>query len=142
MNARDIAVQYFRDHPLERDSVMKAYYAYHAPHFRITTRGHNFTNQFRHSKCQWCNRSREQVRWDGLPAHCQKRPELPEIEGAIRYEETRYMELLERAERIVPRIISKRGMSQDTIKYLYDTHGIDQETVERICESNHLPASA
>jgi len=128
------AFKYFEDHPSERDGVMKAYYAYHAPHFRLEPKGHNFGSALRESQCHWCGRSRETVRWDDLPAECCARPSLPDIEETIFSEEEKAFVLLERAVYDVPRLVSKLGMSGDTLAILHHTHGFDAETVSCIVD--------
>src|ERR1035438_5779503 len=81
--SRQIAHGYFAAHPEARDEVMKAYYAYNVPHFRLDSKAHNFLTAMRESACHWCGRTREQVRWDGQPPECAKRPPVPEIEDVI-----------------------------------------------------------
>ena len=86
---RPIVEKYFEEHPDAKDGVMKAWYAYHAPHFRVKMELplHNFTNSQRESKCVWCGRSREMVRHDELDARCQNRPkEIKSIQEVLRDE--------------------------------------------------------
>lgn len=129
---RQIANEYFDQHPEARDGVMKAYYAFHAGHFRLEAHGHNFLSASRQSKCAWCGRSREQVRYDDLPAQCQNRPDLPEVVDAIQSEEERTFALLTHAEKDVPRLVAKMGMSGDTLAILHHTYGYDPETVASV----------
>src|SRR5436190_6944174 len=100
MSALHICREYFREHPEAKDGVMKAYYAYHVAHFRCDPKGHNFTSGSHQSKCQWCQRSREMVRHDDLPAECQKRPanaDVP-IADVVLNEEQKTFALLAKAE--------------------------------------------
>lgn len=123
---RQIVDQYFSDHTEAKDGVMKAYYAYHAPHFRLTRDGHNFTSGSTGSKCSWCGRTRELVRWDDLPPECQNRPPDSDIAETVRTEEEKYFKLLEKAKVEVPKLI-KRGVG---LEQLYQTYGYDEETVK------------
>lgn len=125
---------YFRDHPDARDGVLKAYYAYHAPHFRCepTLPLHNFTNAARWSRCAWCGRSREEVRHDDQPAHCTRRPDLPTVTDVLRGEEVRALAMTERAARDVPAVLRKLGMTGEALAVLHHTYGHDPETVATI----------
>lgn len=129
-----IAHEYFAAHPEERDGVMKAYYAYNVPHFRDDPMAHNFPSSLRESRCVWCNRSRESVRWDEHPPECAARPQMPEIADVILGEEQKALALLKRAERDVPRLITKMGMSGETLAVLHHTHGYDAETVAGVLD--------
>lgn len=136
---RKLAEQYFEDHPQERDGVMKAYYAYHAGHFRTDPGAHNFTNGSRECCCVWCGRSREMVRHDDLPAQCQQRPPLEEIVDVILEEERKAFLLYEKAKTEVPKLVAKMGMSEETMKFLWETHGFDRETVESVINGANPP---
>jgi len=120
--------QYFRQHPEAKDGVVKAHYAYHALRSE-DIRSHEFASVLRGAPCLGCGRTRERVRWDDLPAHC-LRP-LPSLnaEGIIRGEELKALALLEKAEKTVPKIVAKLGMSGETLAVLYHTYGYDPETV-------------
>lgn len=126
---KQIAVRYFEEHPQARDGVMKAYYAYHANHFRLEPKGHNFTSGDRHSKCLWCGRSREMVRHDNLPPECLERPKVANIEDSILDEEVSALNLLSRAEKEVPNLLRKMGVSGKTLAVLHHTYGYPPETV-------------
>lgn len=129
---RSIVEKYFEGHPDAKDEVMKAYFAYHTQHIRDNPGAHNFTGPWRDCECQWCGRSRELVRWDDLPAQCQKRPELPDIADTIRGEEEKAFALLDKATREVPKLVAKLGMSGETLAVLHHTHGYDPETVDGV----------
>lgn len=116
---------------------MKAWYAYHAPHFRVMTEMplHNFTNGSRESKCVWCGRSREMVRHDELDARCQKRPkEIKSIKDVLREEEEHAMALADRAQKDVPKLVAKMGMTGETLAVLHHTYGHDPETVATVID--------
>ena len=132
--SRQIAREYFAAHPETRDGVMKAYHAYNVPHFRLDPKAHNFPTLLRESACQWCGRTREQVRWDELPPECAKRPPVPEIEDVILDEERKAFALLDRAEKEVPKLVAKLGMNGETLAVLHHTHGYDPETVASIVD--------
>lgn len=135
MSSKQIAIDYFAANPKAKDDVVKAYYAWHAPHGALTADGHMFSNEQRWSQCIWCQRSREQVRYDDLPAQCQHRPVQQPITNVVRSEEERYFALLATASRVVPKVIAQRGNSPDTFNYLHATHGFDREIVEEIINS-------
>ena len=127
-----VALCFRQSHPEFRESVLKAYYAYHAEHFRCVPQGHNFLNGSRESACSWCGRTREQVRWDELPPECADRPPMPDIEDTILSEEKKMWLLLDRAEKEVPALVAKHGMSGETLAMLYHTYGYDPETVASV----------
>ena len=132
---KEIAEKYFKENPKEKNDVIKAYYAFLAPHFRETElEVHNFTNGSRDAKCSWCHRTRENVRYDGLPGGCQKRPETKEIVNVIFDEEGKFQKLLKSAEQEIPKIIKKLGMSGETIAKLHHTYGYDLETVKTVVD--------
>lgn len=131
---RFIVTKYFEEHPEAKDGVMKAYYAYRAPHFRLEPKGHNFSNGARESKCSWCGRSRELVRHDDLPAECQKRPEMPDVADVIRGEEEAAHVLIGKAERDANKLVAKMGMSGETLAVLHHTYGHDPETVATVID--------
>lgn len=128
---RTIVTKYFEENPESKDGVMKAWYAYHAPHFRVMPglSLHNFTNGSRESKCVWCGRSRELVRHDEQPAQCGNRPVIREIKDVLHEEALHFFELLRRAETEVPKLLSKMGMSGETLAVLHHTYGHDPEIV-------------
>ena len=130
----NVAQAYFDQNPEAKDSVMKAYYAFHVRHFRDDGRSHNFPGTLRGSKCQWCGRSREDVRYDALPPECASRPAIPDIEESIMSEEERAFDLLDRAATGVPKLVERHGMSGKTLAMLHHTHGFDPETVSGIVD--------
>ena len=129
---KTIAESYFQANPSAKNEVEKAYFAYHTNHIRDNPGAHNFSGPWRDCECQWCGRSREIVRWDELPAQCQKRPELPDIEETIQNEEIKAFALVERARADVPKLVEKLGMSGETLAILHHTHGHDPETVDSV----------
>lgn len=136
MSARAIAEKYFQEHEAQKDEVVKAYFAYHTHHIRENDGAHNFEGPWKDCVCQWCGRSRMLVRWDDKPAQCQNRPMLPDAEETIKSEEHKAFALIKRAEKDVPYLIEKMGMSGDTLAILHHTHGYDPETVDSIA---HVP---
>lgn len=55
-----------------------------------------------------------------------------EIKNSIYVEEIKYLNLLKKADVIVPKIIKKMGLNDNTLDFLKETHGIDKEIVEII----------
>lgn len=129
---KKVVEKYFEENPEAKGEVMKAYFAYHTQHIRDSPRAHNFSGPWRECQCHWCGRSREQVRWDGLPAHCLHRPELPDISETIQNEAQKAFALLDKATREVPKLVAKLGMSGETLAVLHHTHGYDAETVDGV----------
>lgn len=126
-----IVEQYFKEHPEAKDGVMKAFYAYHEEDYLNNPKVHYFPSLLKASKCHFCGRRREDVRWDDLPPQCQKRPlnAFPDIGETLDGEETRANALYEKAKLHVPRLVKKMGMSGGTLATLHHTHGYDPETV-------------
>lgn len=131
---RKMADEFFEDNPSERDGVLKAFYAYHAPHFRIDPKSHYFLGELREAECQWCGRRREDVRHDDFPAPCLARPDLKGVDETIYSEEERAFELLDKAEAEVKRLVLRMGVSGETLAILHHTHGYDPETVASIID--------
>lgn len=134
MSAKEIAIGYFEDNPNQKEDVIKAYYAWHIPHFRIESDAHHFPGVLRASKCEWCGRTREDVRHDNLPAACQRRPDVPDVVGVIMEEERKAFHLLQSAPLQVHRVVSKHGMTGESLAILHHTHGYDPETVACIVD--------
>lgn len=57
---------------------------------------------------------------------------LETVAHTVRLEELSYLILVAQAHKIVTRVVKKRGWSEETIKFLKDTHGIDRELAEEI----------
>lgn len=133
------AKQYFESRPNEKDGVLKAYFAYHAGHFRTEPEGHNFTNSLKSSRCVWCNRSREDVRHDDLPPQCSERPNVPGIADVILDEEKRAFSLLEQSEKIVSRWFKDKPVTGKELAVLKQTCGIDGDLA---CEILNVRFSA
>ena len=134
MEPKELATKYFEEHPEEKDGVLKAWYAYHAPHFRVMPDMplHNFTSSQRWSKCQWCGRSREEVRHDDLSGRCAKHKILPEIKDVLHEEALSFFALTEKAKTFVPKFIEKNKLSGETLAILHHTHGHEPETVAMV----------
>lgn len=131
---RQLAMEFIQEHPETKDEILKAYYAYHAGHARLTPRGHNFSNGSRGSKCFWCGRSREMVRWDDITPYCLARPELDDIADVILKEEIRANELITQGERLIRKTLGKQGLSGKTLAILHHTHGYSPETVSAVVD--------
>ena len=134
MTPRQIAEDYFAARPAARDEVTKAYHARIVVHRTDHPGAHWFAGFSPGSVCRWCGRTRDLVRYDGLPAECASRPDdLPEVASVLMDEESRAFALYDRARAIVPAMIARHGMSGETLAMLHGTHGIDPETVDSIC---------
>jgi hypothetical protein len=127
---KELVYRYFREHPEKRDEVMKAYYAFHASHFRLEPKGHYFTSCLRESRCRFCDRSREDVRYDQRSPECDSRPLVPEIWDVVAQEEKKALILSQRASNEVPRLVKRFGLSEATFERLHSTYGYDREAVE------------
>ena len=67
MNTNEIAINYFEENPKEKDSVLKAWYAFHAGHYRTETLPvHRFSSSQRWSKCSQCGAGHQSQQWDWL----------------------------------------------------------------------------
>jgi hypothetical protein len=131
---KQIATDYFQAHPETKDGVMKAYYAYHAPHFRLDAKAHNFLGALKSSVCEWCKRTREDVRWDNLDPECASRPVLQGIQEVILSEEAKAFLLYESAKSIAPKVVEKLGLNGQTLAVLHHTHGCDPEIVASVID--------
>jgi hypothetical protein len=58
-----------------------------------------------------------------------------DVAGTIRREEERFLDLLNRAPRIVAKVIRKMGRTDAAFAFLKDTHGIDRDAAELILET-------
>lgn len=130
--------QYFSENSKLRDEVWKAIYAYHDP--VDLENAHEFPKYifpdgvdpfyqqlFRESKCIYCGRTREQVRWDELPHTCDPNIEIC-TEKILFDEEKQYFQLLEKAKIHIPQLLDKMGVSGETLSILHHTYGYDLET--------------
>ncbi len=118
------------ENPEAKDSVTKAMHAFNIVHFSEHPHAHNFPTTAKGAMCVWCGRTREGVRYDSLPARCANRPVLKSIQDTIRDEEVKAFSLLKKAEKDVPNLIKKMGMSGATLAYLKGTHGYGPDIVE------------
>lgn len=55
---------------------------------------------------------------------------LPDVAGIIQQEEKKYIDLLNRAGPIITKITKRRGKSEETKVFLFDTHGIPADVVD------------
>jgi hypothetical protein len=128
----NITTHYFEENPSAKYEVLKAAFAFHMD--RHESGAHAFSSSLRSSPCQWCGRSREEVRYDDLPPECTEHQEPPDIKGIIEREERAFMKLLARSEAHIPKLVSKMGLSGKTLAYLHHTHGYDQVCFEHVIE--------
>lgn len=127
----EIGIRYFEENPEDKDDVIKAYYAWHAEEHEPNA--HKFFSDSRNSPCILCGRTREQVRYDKLPAQCQSYRAI-DIKRTIQEEENKYLELLERGKKDIPKIIRKRGLNGKTLSMMHHTLGYDPEVVANYFE--------
>lgn len=133
----EIVNNYFNSvNPDAKDGVMRATFAYHFYHFRQHPKAHNFDGPWRDCRCEWCDMSREEVRWcEELPYECQKRPSsikddvVEEIKEVLLKEENTYASLLQRGEKFIPKFVNKHGLTGETLSILFHTHGYSPEVV-------------
>lgn len=100
---------------------------------------HRFGGSAPWTRCIHCDQTREELD-DWLQPElgnygykqCPKY-KVTDIKGTLYAEEVKFLKLLERAEKEVPRIIKKLGgMSGETLAILHHTHGYDPETVDGV----------
>ena len=120
---------YFQEGTKAHDDLEKAYYAFHIPHFRLDPGAHDFENEERSASCRWCGRSRQEVRWDVLPAECGDRPSVGEVAPTILAEETKYLALLSKAEIEIPKLVKDNKLTGDLLCKLQTTYGYDPDSV-------------
>ena len=132
-----IKERYNSDKKFQND-VKKAWYAYHAGHFRLHSDTHNFPTEQRESVCMWCGRSRETVRWDYAPPKCFNRPseEQLDVEAVIAKEEENFTFLMNRAETIIPKLLKRAKLDGKLLSDLHTTYGIYPEIVEFFIDGN------
>lgn len=137
---KEAALAWLGEHSESRDSLAKAYFAFHTHSFREHPNAHNFSNTSRQSKCFWCSRTREEVRYDSLKGECTKRPPDADVNIAdvILGEEQRFWTLIRRAETDVPKLVTKMGLSGETLAILHHTYGYDPECVGSVMEVPEL----
>lgn len=133
---REIAMDYFEQHPEAKAGVNAAHYAYHAR--ADEPGGHHFGDHwgdpdYRHRPCCWCGRTRWDVRYSEADPRCTGRPDA---EGIIRGEEERFIALLERAPETLRRFGPENptAMTGAELAVFQHTHGLVPETVEYAIE--------
>lgn len=109
------------------NSVKKATFAYHMKRGE-SPNAHYFLTGLRDSVCYLCGRTREQVRWDDLPAECSC-AKTYDIGGTILKEEESFEAVKNRAKKIAD---SSRveNMTGKNLCVLHHTHGIDPSILE------------
>lgn len=105
----------------------KEFHAYRTS-WQENIRAHKFLGKWSSSACEWCGRTRGEVRFDNLPPHCLERPErmplTPMNEDAWR--------VLDRACKIVLPILRKRELTPQLLVVLHRTLGFPMEVVATI----------
>lgn len=141
---KKIVQQYHQEHPELQDSVLKAWYAWLAPHWNTMPEMplHNFTSSQRWSKCVNCGRPREQVRYDELSPRCLNHIVPRDIKDVLREEEENFEQLSERAKKFVPKFIEKNKLNGNSLAILHHTHGVEPETVALVADVNITPFMA
>jgi hypothetical protein len=129
-NLKKIADSYFIDNPDKKSDVVKAYYAYHASHGEYGA--HYFDGSKKVSACRFCNRMRENVRWDDSIPTCLSRPSYMDttIESVIKKEEELFSKVMTRATRIANDIVDINTITGEDLSYYHHTHGVDPSMLE------------
>jgi hypothetical protein len=126
MTINEVA-KWVKDRPDAYDDVHKAAVAFHTE--RWEPGAHYFSSSLRQSKCFWCGRSREQVRYDDLPPECAKHEEPSDIAAIILKGEFAAIKLLDSAESFIPRFFEENTITGESLAVLHHTHGFDFETI-------------
>lgn len=126
---RAIIKQYFADNPADMEGVRRATFAYHLNH--RDRDAHYFSGSWRTAECRWCDRTREEVRWDGLPPQCTRRPQWADesIESVIAREEALFEKVLARARKLASEI-DIASLTGESLAVLHHTHGVDPTMLE------------
>lgn len=142
IKTKETVLNYFNSNPDKYELVKKATFAWSNPsscnaHFFEESHFEKDPNvcaaEFRDDKCNWCGRTREEVRHDSLPYYCEKAPDVIEhIKNTLHVEDGKTLKLIDRADKEVPKIIKKMGMSGKTLMYMHETHGFVIEIVEAL----------
>lgn len=59
------------------------------------------------------------------------------VAAQILKEENRFWDMMKRGAKIVPKVVAKRGWSDETAEFLMDTYGIERDEAEMILEADH-----
>lgn len=128
---KDLYDKYFKGKKAA-DDVEKATFAYHwdttdHPNGHKWPSGHYdhkanplkpMPNHIRFEKCHVCGRTRNDVRWDNLPAHCDN-VGRPTISDVLLREEADFIEMLESSAEKIPAILKKRFKGELTAEALF-----------------------
>ncbi len=135
--SRQIVDGYLADHPEVKAEINRAILAYHSD--RWTLGGHLFSGVYipgqlgggSESVCQWCGRSREQIRWDDLPPKCAGRPKDADMYVGVvmRREEQLFARVIERASQMAVKI-DPTTLTGEELAIIHHTHGIDPSMLE------------
>lgn len=127
-DTRYIFDTYFNGKPAI-DDLIKATFAYHLMGSSKGDGAHAFESETSESKCYACGRSREEVRWDTLPAECSSNVTSIDIEGTLASEENKYFALLARADKEVPKLLGNKTLTGELLCKFQNTYGYDPDCV-------------
>lgn len=157
-NSKDIFDRYFSGNPAFCD-LEKATYAYHMT-ARMGKDAHSFLHtfkslsmdtatdfqlrKFKQDRCEWCGRSREEIRWDSNLPSCSERPVSENrffgmtTGEVIHSEEESYFALIERAKNgSIQRVLDKKFNGELTAKalfYVQNTLGYEPDIVSLVLD--------
>lgn len=151
MNDRELFDKYFVCQPA-MDDLVKATYAYHTLHnatsdahlFRTVMDSDTFHSQTRYEKmrdeeCEWCGRSRREIRFDSLPAHCESRPQSANesISWNLHEEEKKMFALLEAGPEKLQKVLREKFdsvISADALFYFQTSLGYEPDIVSTLLD--------
>ncbi len=165
LTGKEIFDKWFRDKDAF-DDLEKAQFAYHedltthqnghhwpsglfSHKVKVFTEGEGWGNAFpempdriRFEHCIRCGRTRNDVRWDSLPAACASSIGWPTISDTLLKEEDAFYTLLNSAEAKIPQILAKKFNSELTAEalfYLQSTTGYPPDIVACFVEQDLEP---
>lgn len=117
------------DHPDAWDGVGRATYAYHKNHREAGA--HYFLTAMRDASCQWCGRSREEVRHGNEKPTCAARPKWADesIESVVAREEALFDKVLKRAKKLAA-TIDVSALTGAELARMHHTYGVDPSMLE------------
>lgn len=152
MNLSETYNKYFKGKPAA-DDIEKATFAYHwtqvdhlnghhwpSGHYDHKS-GRDMPDHIRFEKCHICGRTRHDVRWDDLPAHCSNvgRPTIAEV---LHSEEEHFLNMLDRAEHKIPDILAKRfkgELTAEALFFLQSSVGYPPDVIAMFADQNLEP---
>lgn len=137
MNTKHKIEQWFKEHPEDKDGMIRAGYAYgeHSNHRWPRFPPVDGFDGLRHDQCMACGRTRWEIRHGAGSPKCSAWKPI-DIEGTIFNEEETFFNLIKNSGPTIEKVIRKRGLSGETLSFLHHTHGIDIEVVEAHVELN------